>query len=1096
MQDNFYHQRLAKLNPEQKRAVEIIDGPVMVVAGPGTGKTEILGMRIAYILKNTDTDPRNILVTTFTESGVQAIKKRLLEIIGSESYHVQVATFHGFCQQVISEFPEKFLFTKKLDAVSDLEKIEIIRSILKENKYEYLTTFGDPFFYVYDILRSISDLKREDVKEEDFKKILDEEEKVLEETKTINPRTQKPPVDWRKKETQLFKNKELLDVYSRYQSELKKRGLYDFEDMILFVVNAFKKDEDLLLNYQEQFLYILTDEYQDTNRAQNEILELLTSYASDLSPNIFVVGDDDQSIYRFQGASLENILDFKRRFPEVETVVLKSNYRSPQQVLDASYALIENNTQRLSRSLGVEKKLVSAFSVIPACPESQNQGEMFDVNSISLDSRLRGNDRGKKGNEKGIVGDSVTLSLSKCAGEAGEDILQQAQDDGVRVTEFSSETAEKFYILERVRSLLKRGVDPKEIAIFARKNSQVDAYAELLERNNIPVQFQDHSDLLKSSIIKFFLSYLKILSDPQDDEAMLKVLMHPSSNIESLKVYDVLQIAYKENFGRKFRKSLYEVIKEQKLEDFEELFLQLSELRSAHEIMSFSHFSEEVLKKSQILSWLPSQENHLELLRSISSFFQEIKSLNLKNHSLSLSEFLSTIDLYQEYGIKLKEDSLFLEKNGVQIMTAHKSKGLEFDYVFIVRAADKNWGNVRDFAKIKLPDIGGKVCQSPSRSKSLQGESVGNSVTLSLSKCAGEAGGEILRQAQDDKKSTYDKNEEERRLFFVALTRAKKQAEILYANEYRSGSSLQKTIPSQFIAEIHENLRSFSVYDDSQIDTEKYLLDFFKQSSKPAGDEKIYIQSLLKDYKLSVTHLEAYLKCPLAFKMKHLLKVPSVKNKYMALGTAFHRSLELFFHEYIQTKTLPEKSLLIRNYTSALEKELLTEDELHEMLKIGEDGLSGYFEEYKNSMNVPLANEYNFSQRNIYLEEAHLTGKIDKIELLKDREIKVVDYKTGSIKSDNVIEGNTKNSDGHLKRQILFYKILCDLDQGLSQKYEMVSGELDFVQGKDGKYAKKIISFTLEEVEDLKGLVLDVWRKIQNQEFEGCGERDCEFCGG
>ncbi|MFH1280990.1 MAG: ATP-dependent helicase, partial [Candidatus Beckwithbacteria bacterium] len=255
-----------KLNLAQKLAADTIEGPVMVVAGPGTGKTEIIAQRIANILKTTDTPPDAILALTFTEVGAKAMRQRLLKTIGETAYYVNISTFHAFCSGVMQEFPDKFIISSELEPLSELEQVEIFHQILSQSSFKIIKPVNQPFYYTSDLIRSVQNLKREGITQKEFSSILKQEESSKD----------------------LDKNQELLKVYIDYQKIIKERGRYDFEDMINLVVDAFKKDKNLLLTYQERLLYLLVDEFQDTNSSQNQVVNLLASYWGDQA-NIFVV---------------------------------------------------------------------------------------------------------------------------------------------------------------------------------------------------------------------------------------------------------------------------------------------------------------------------------------------------------------------------------------------------------------------------------------------------------------------------------------------------------------------------------------------------------------------------------------------------------------------------------------------------------------------------------------------------------------------------------------------------------------------------------------------------------------------------------------
>ncbi|GIW59734.1 MAG: hypothetical protein KatS3mg087_0800 [Patescibacteria group bacterium] len=388
---NDFEKLYENLNPEQRKAVDHLEGPMMVIAGAGTGKTQVIAMRIANIIRQTGVEPFNILCLTFTESGVSAMRERLIKILGTSGYYVRVQTFHGFCQEVIEENPQRFVFARELKLLNDLEKIQHLNKVLDSKSIENpLKTYGDPYFYRASILQQISNLKRESVSADDlremaessngflqdYKEVLDnfiamhaskiteeEVQKLLLLVQDMNgdslrnylhksfatliyqgmaeleiSKNGKPSYRRIKDGVKSFvetldkhipKQMALADIYSEYQDGLLRNGRYDFDDMVLFVLRELTQNKTLLAEYQEKYPYILVDEYQDTNAAQNGLVRLLGEGVE--MPNVFVVGDDDQAIYRFQGANLDNILAFHQIYnPHVQIVTLRRNYRSHQ----------------------------------------------------------------------------------------------------------------------------------------------------------------------------------------------------------------------------------------------------------------------------------------------------------------------------------------------------------------------------------------------------------------------------------------------------------------------------------------------------------------------------------------------------------------------------------------------------------------------------------------------------------------------------------------------------------------------------------------------------------------------------------------------
>lgn len=678
-----------QLNPEQEKAAKHIEGPMVVLAGPGTGKTQIIATRIANILDQTQMDPHNILCLTFTESGVVAMRKRLIELVGTAAYYVRIHTFHSFCNEVIKDHPEKFLFARELEPLTDVERIQVFQKIIDSfPENSDIRPFGAPYLYQNDLMRAIQDLKREDVSAAELAKLLIRIENFIkekgEETESfitthanslknadfqrIRSSLKDTPLSYifadvpdeiEKKErtklknelkkafldlkNQLPKQKALVTVYEDYQSELKARGRYDFEDMILFVVQKFKEDEELLAKYQEQFQYILVDEYQDTNGAQNEVVQLIGEFFD--NPNIFVVGDDKQSIYRFQGASLENILYFYKLYQgEVDLVSLKQNYRSQQVILDAAHSLIKHNEH-------------GAAAYIPGLSEDLH---------------------------------------------AARDIKRSP----VKIAEFDSQQTENYFLARKIQDLVAEGVEPSEIAILYRNNWDVRDLMDIFVRLEIPFRLEAKFNILEDKNISNLLILFEFIQDIEKNHLLFYLLHFDFIDLNSLDIAKLTRFASRRKEGLFEVMTDPELIQETGVKNTKE-FLKLGEKIFEWQRMSINapltEFFDHVIKESGYLDYVLKQEDKVEQLNRLNTLFDEVKAMNRSDHKLNLESFLAQIQLLTENGVAIKEHELKMKKNAVRLMTAHKSKGLEFEYVFIMKCIDKHWGNNVKRAKIRLP---------------------------------------------------------------------------------------------------------------------------------------------------------------------------------------------------------------------------------------------------------------------------------------------------------------------------------------------------------------------------------------------------------
>lgn len=1012
---SIFEKAYKNLNPEQKLAVDTIQGPVMVIAGPGTGKTQILTLRIANILNLTDVLPQNILALTFTENAAANMKKRLASFIGAPAYKVKISTFHGFCNDVIANFPEKFSFRTDLESLDEFEAYQTIRQIIDE--YDFgaayddfknlietqtpykpepkLKLFTDPYFYQKEILGLIGKLKMEFISPAKYKEIiLDEIADLNSIEKKFNPKTGKPTKKWADKLKLVEKNIELLGIYKAYQELLIENAKYDYNDMINFVVEALNKEDDLLASLQEQYQYILVDEYQDTNGSQNEIIKLLGSW--DDSPNIFVVGDDDQAIYKFQGANISNILEFKNIYPNANIITITKNYRSTQSILDFAESIIKNNKQRLVNELKeINKNIVSA--------------------------------------------------------------LDHGVNDKVQIVKFTREEIENYWIAKNIQELHKNGTKLSEIAVIYRKHRDADNLIEILERMKIKVTRAMSGNLLEDLFIGNVIDMLRVIDDPSNDGILAKALNYEFLNLRKLDVFKLIRHSSSKRVNMIDLLTDIQKLNEAGIDDPMNIYgfgYKLVELRNLCFNTSFLVFVQKVLKDLGIYNYLRESKDYSKIT-NLNKLVNFIKRRNQQDREYSLSKFLADLDIMQKSQISLNADALELRTEAVNLLTAHSSKGLEFEYVFIPRFAEGNWSNIREVSKIKL-------------------------VALST-------------RELDEK---IAKNEEERRLFFVAATRARKNLFICHSDEYISGDmKTSKSNPGQFLAELEKSV--FEEPDNSEYEKNiEVILDLSVADYEPfkfEQDEKEYLTELLKNFKLSATSLNKYIEDPKEFLFKYVLKVPDIKTKEMILGSGIHNAIE-FLNLKLKDKQLPQLQDLITVFYSSLKKSVLSEAEYKLVSDEGEKILTQWYEFNKDKFTAPLFAEYAFYGKNVNLDGIALEGKIDRIELIQPDaqsaiseqrntkpEVRIIDYKSGSAKYKSQVIGPIRSKESGYYRQMLFYKILCELDSTL--KYDVQEVKLEFLKPKDGKFKDLVLEFTHEEIAEMKQLIKDTMMKIRNLEF-------------
>lgn len=994
----------SQLNEEQRKAVDLIEGPVMVFAGPGTGKTQVLAMRIANILLKTDVAPHNILALTYTDTAAKAMRDRLISVIGEDAYYVNISTFHAFCSDVIQSNPEHFPLAKDAQALSDVERFSLVDGIIRGQSFEIIKPPNDPSYYVRSCIRTIQDLKREGVTPDCYRKLIEEEAKSLEEEELT-------AAEKKKAERNISKNHEVLQVYVLYEQALKERARYDYEDMISFTLHAFEHDPILLQGYQERLQYFLVDEYQDANTAQNRVLDALAEFWGD-DANVFVVGDGDQSLYRFQGASIENSLSFLKRYKKASLITLRKNYRSSQLILDAASSLISRNTYTNDSVLAVVQK------------------------------------KKKK-----------TVS-QKLEATQGFDNLP------VRVAAFSSDPMEVAFLVEDVRRLIDRGVEPSEIAILYRNNADSAAFEDALAKWGIKYEIDAGTNILDTSIIQQLLTLFETifrLRTTQEDLDMFTLMNYAWSGLDAL---DVLKVSRHAALKKKsiFHVLIEEDLAELKLKDekrLKQFVRNLMEWSQKDAQETFPQWFEAVINESGFLPWLLSRKESVEDLNRLQSLFSEIKKMAQANRKMNLDAFLESLRIMQQHRIAITEEDVKTSRNAVRLTTAHKAKGLEWEHVYIVRALDGKWGNVRNRELIKIPE------------------------------------GILQFVATEDK----EKNEDERRIFYVALTRAKKQVTVTYARTTISGNRSRENTRAMFIEELPEISRSNYETAPFEQDALPLLERLLRKppTETPNVEEKDWLAGLVSSYVLTPTALNTYLLCAYKFKLNELIRVPRAKQDFFAFGTAVHRALELLFRKILETDHVPSKEYVIAEFEKALKKEVLTEEQEKLRVDQGRKVLSAYYDVYREEFRKPLFLEtfFGYGRGHIYVDDVRIAGRVDRIEWIdaKTKTVQVVDYKTGKPKSRNEIEGKTANSDGAYKRQLVFYKLLADLDRTFGLKVER--GVLDFVEPESGtkKFRQESFTLTKDDVAALKETIKQVMAEIRALHFPRTTNYSvCERC--
>lgn len=659
--DNY----LNKLNDKQREAVETTDGPVLVLAGAGSGKTTVLVNRIAYIIEKKHIHPYNIMAITFTNKAANEMKERIAKLIGSEADSMWISTFHSACVRILRANIDLIGFEKDFVIYDTSDTKTVIKECLKE------LNLDEKAYAPKAVLSAIGKAKDNMQTPEIFEAV------------NVND----------------YYLKIVAGIYRLYQKKLKNNNALDFDDIVFYAVKILMENPDVLYKYQEKFKYILVDEYQDTNNVQYMLISLLAQG----SRNICVVGDDDQSIYKFRGANIQNILGFEDEFPDAKTIKLEQNYRSTKNILNAANAVIANNRGRKGKALWTDNN---------------------DGNKLCLYTAV-------------------------------------------------NERSEGEFIAKQIEKLVSDGAKYSDIAILYRTNAQSRIIEEMFLRWAIPYRVLAGMRFYDRKEIKDVIAYLRVISNPRDDVSIKRIINEPKRSIGPTTMEKASLIAAENDI------SLFEVLKKaydypallrasSKIEDFIKLIEDLSAVAKSMKLEDF------IVKMLNDTGYLPAlqAENTVEnqtRIENIREFMSVVQEFEKNSEEVTLSAFLEDLALVADI------DSYDADQDTVVMMTIHSAKGLEFNYVFLAGMEEGLF---------------------PSSRSTLEAEDL----------------------------------EEERRLCYVALTRAKKRLYLTNTESRMLYGKTNRAFPSQFLSEIPPEL-----IDEIKDNTIKKVTGYIQKTIQPVN---------------------------------------------------------------------------------------------------------------------------------------------------------------------------------------------------------------------------------------------------------------------
>lgn len=866
-----------KLNKEQIEAIKHKKGPLLIIAGAGTGKTTVITERIKHLIISKAAKANEILALTFTEKAAKEMQERVDVAMPYGYTDMWISTFHSFCDRVLRREALHIGLDPKYKLMTEAEAIQLVRNNLFKFDLEYFRPLGNPTKFVGGILQHFSRLQDEDVtpqeyatfvKKEKSKKAKNSEEKL-----------------------ELAKWEELSKAYQAYEEIKVKEGLMDFGDIIVKTLKLFRDRNNILAAYRKQFNYVLIDEFQDTNYAQNELSLLLAGKEG----NITVVGDDDQSIYRFRGAAVSNIVQFRKTFPKTKIVTLTRNYRSTQEILDKAYTLIQfNNPDRLEAIEKVDKKLLS---------QRDKKGE--EVSFIHID---------RVENEA----EAVAKKIKELVGEKG-----------------------------------KNQIDFKDVAILVRANSHAEPFTRALARQGIPYQFLGPGRLFKQAEIIDLISYLKVLYNFEDSVSFYRLISLDHFDIPSR---DLAGIG---NYARRFNLTLFEACEKiqdiyvtpqtkEKVTNLLELikkYLKLARQETAGQLLYYFLQDTGLLKK--LLS--PDNAEAEKKAANISKFFDKLKTYEVDHEDATIPAVVDWIELSKELGESpLSADTDWNQINAVNLLTVHSSKGLEFPVVFLVNLVSQRFPTGERREQIPIPEA--------------------------LIKEVLPVGDYHL--------------EEERRLFYVGMTRAEDLLFLTAADYYGEGKREKRLSPFIFEA-LGDRVVSAEARDSEQLS----FLNYQPAGTKSLKKERREVVNI--DY-LSYSQIETFKTCPLHYKLKYIYKVPTLPSASLSFGISMHAAIKNFF-DLVASGKKPTTDIIYECLENSWVKEGYT-SKVHEK-KFFEKGriyLAGFLKTGFNPKNLPVAMEQAFTLPLPGNKPLKIGGKIDRVDVLPDGNIEIIDYKTGA----------------------------------------------------------------------------------------------------
>lgn len=860
------------LNKEQVQAVTTVAGQLLVIAGAGTGKTTVIARRIAHIIEKKLAKPAEILALTFTDKAAQEMEERVDVLVPYGWVDTWISTFHAFGDRVLRQHCLEIGLPPDFRVMTKPEQFLFVQQNLFRFNLEYFRPLSNPTKHIQALLALVSRAKDEDVDHNQYLKF-----------------AQKIKGDRAEQEKQL----ELSQFFADYERFKAQAGLVDFGDLVVLTLKLFRDRPKILGQYQEKFKYILVDEYQDTNYAQNEIVKLLSSKHK----NICVVGDDDQSIYKFRGAAISNILQFKRNFPKARQIVLTQNYRSSQAILDTAYRLIKHNDpDRLEVKNKINKKLRSVKQEYGQVPQ-----ELF--------------------------------------GQTLSDETDLVAEEILKLTSQKTKTR-------------KDQTNFKDIVILVRANSQAPAFMRSLNMRQIPHKFLGSSGLYDLEEIRNLISFLRAVSHFDDSLNLYNLAI---SDYYGLSIEDCIRCM---DWASRKTKTLHWVFEnigktDVEISDISQKIIRklIADLKKYAEIsrkQKVGRVLYEFLKDYGVFDRKDFSSEDQSKIQNIAKFFEKIQEFSFLAQEESVRNFTDYLEFMRTAGDDPATAEVDPDQDAVGIMTVHAAKGLEFKVVFLVNLVSERF---------------------PARDR-----------------------GELIELPVDLIKEMLPVGdfhlEEERRLFYVGITRAKELIYFSWSKDY-GGKRLRKISPFVLEALDRQQIDSQSIKKSS---LEK-ITQIALSDAGPTGQLVLLDNRLVR---LSQQQIDDYLTCPLKYKYASIMRIPVLKHHAVVYGAALHKAVETFYRQKMADKTMPLSDLLEVFENSWDQEGFLSAQ--HEELRLSQAKkvLENFWQREKSNPTTPTFIEKPFR---VGFSRVQLVGRMDRVDIV-DKKVKILDFKS----SENVTQ--------------------------------------------------------------------------------------------